>query len=301
MIAQRASRAATAMKAWPRPAWNAAAPVGAVVPGGDDGSERGDPEGAADLPERVVGGGRGPAVAGVGAGDTATLLIGEFISPAPSPMSANRHPSSRADPPAGSSASDSAPRRRQQQPRDHDRGGGEPGRQPPGDRAEHRHQDRHRQERQPGPQRRVVLVLLQVDAVEVQDPVQHDEVGQRGQVRPDEAADCATAPAASAAAGPRLAARRWLATNPAAAAAARRRARRRSAVTPSPGSEDSISPYTSAPAPAPTARPPPGRSAGGLAGRPYRAREMTRRPSATVTAPRRDAEPESGPPVRRRR
>ena len=54
---------------------------------------------------------------------------------------------------------------------------------------------------------------------------------------------------------------------------------------PHPRVEDSIRPYTSA-ASASTDSPAPARSgAAGLAGRPYRDRETTRRPSATVTAP----------------
>src|ERR1700733_13492718 len=54
---------------------------------------------------------------------------------------------------------------------------------------------------------------------------------------------------------------------------------------PQPRVEDSIRPYTSA-ASVRTDSPAPARSgAAGRAGRPYRDREITRRPSATVTAP----------------
>src|SRR5580692_4848343 len=83
---------------------------------------------------------------------------------------------------------------------------------------------------------------------------------------------------------PRRAARRWLATNPAAAATARASAPT-IAGDPQPSAEDSISPYTSAPS-ASTDRAVPARSgAAGRAGRPYRSRETTRSPAATVTAP----------------
>ena len=186
MIAHRASSAATAVKAWPRPAWKRGRARAGAVPAVRRWCRARRRRESPPICRNVLWVAEASPVGRRRRGDR-ELLIGEFISPAPSPISANRHPAYRR--PAGRAQRQrQRPGRRQPQPRDHDRGAREPGRQPPGDRAQDRHQDRHRQERQSRPQRRVVLVLLQVDAVEVQDPVQHDEVGQRGQVRPDEAA-----------------------------------------------------------------------------------------------------------------